>query len=58
MARNGLERDAVEKIIATQASRAKRLRAADIVIFNDQIKMDQLALEVAQAGRRFGLSSS
>ncbi len=58
MARNGLERNAVEKIIATQASRAKRLQAADIVIFNEQIKMDQLALEVAQAGRRFGLSSS
>ena len=57
MARSGLDRIAVEKIMATQASRATRLRAADVVIFNDQINLEQLASEVAQAGRRFGLSS-
>jgi dephospho-CoA kinase len=57
MARSGLERIAIEKIIASQASRAVRLRAADVVIFNDQIGLEQLAKEVAQAGRWFGLSS-
>ncbi len=57
MARNGLTRDAVEKIIASQALREVRLRAADAVIFNDQLDLDQLAHKVKQFGRRFGLSS-
>ena len=35
MARNGLARDMVEKIMATQASRQKRLSAADICLYND-----------------------
>ncbi len=57
MARSGLESIAVENIMTTQASRETRLRAADVVIFNDQINLEQLAFEVAQTGRRFGLSS-
>ena len=57
MMRSALDRVAIEKIIATQASRAMRLRAADAVIFNDQINLEQLASEVAQAWHRFGLSS-
>ena len=57
MARSGLTRDAVGKIIASQALREVRLRAADAVIFNDQLDLDQLADKVKQFGRRFGLSS-
>lgn len=36
MARNGLPRDAVQAIIAAQATRAARLAAADWVIYNDE----------------------
>ena len=36
MARNGLSREAVASIIATQASRAARLAAADWVLYNDE----------------------
>ena len=57
MARNGLTHDAVEKIMASQAPRELRLRAADAVVFNDQLNLDQLAHKVKQFGQRFGLSS-
>ena len=56
MARNQLPRTAVEKIIASQASRARRLRASDFVIFNADLSMAQLADEVDQLTRLFGLS--
>lgn len=36
MARNGLPRDAVQAIVAAQATRAARLAAADWVIYNDE----------------------
>lgn len=57
VARNGLTHDAVEKIMASQAPRAVRLRAADAVVFNDQLNLDQLAHKVKQFGLRIGLSS-
>ena len=57
MARNGLTREAVEKIIASQALREARLRVADAVVFNDQLDLGQLAHKVKQFGQRFGLSS-
>jgi dephospho-CoA kinase len=57
MARSGLERTAIERIMASQATRDTRLRGADIVIFNDQLTLDQLAGEVSQIAQRFGLSS-
>ena len=57
MARSGLTRDAVEKIMASQAPREVRLRAADAVVFNDQLDLLQLADKVKQFGLRFGLSS-
>ena len=57
MARSGLTRDAVEKIMASQAPREVRLRAADAVVFNDQLDLLQLADKVKQIGQRFGLSS-
>jgi dephospho-CoA kinase len=57
MARNQLARSDVEKIIASQASRAQRLAAADSVLFNVGLSLDQLADEVRQLAPRFGLSS-
>lgn len=57
MARSALPRDAVAKIIAAQASREQRLRAADLVIFNDQISLAQLEDEATQMAVRLGLSS-
>ncbi len=55
MARSSLSRPAVEGVMAAQAPRALRLGAADCVIFNDGITLDQLRSEVAQLAARFGL---
>ncbi|TAH10968.1 MAG: dephospho-CoA kinase [Curvibacter sp.] len=55
MQRNSLSRVQVEHIIAAQASRAQRLRAADVVMFNDGIFLDELALQVRQIAGQFGL---
>ena len=55
MARSGLARLAVERIIASQATREVRLHAADIVLFNGGDSMDRLAAEVEQVVHRFGL---
>lgn len=57
MARSALSRVDVEKIIASQASRPKRLRAADIVIFNADASLERIAAQVAQLAVRFRLSS-
>lgn len=57
MARDGLTREAVEKILATQAARVVRLRAADVVLFNHGLDLAQLAHKVEQIAARFGLSS-
>ena len=42
-------------IIAAQAPRAQRLAAADIVICNDGLSLEQLKQEVRQAAMSFGL---
>ena len=55
MARNGLKREDVEKIIAAQASRAQRLAAADICICNEGLSLQALARLVRQLAPRFGL---
>lgn len=55
LARCGLTRAAIEQIIASQASRAARLKAADMVIFNVGLTLDELAREVRQIAHRFGL---
>jgi dephospho-CoA kinase len=55
MARNGWHREAVEKIIAGQASRAQRLSAADICLHNDGLPLEALDAEVQQLAARFGL---
>ena len=56
MARSHLPREAIEKIIASQAGRERRLRAADTVIFNVDLSPEELAGEVHQISHRFGLS--
>jgi dephospho-CoA kinase len=54
-ARSGLPADEVQRIMAAQASREARLAAADIVICNEDLSLEQLRGEVAQAAHRFGL---
>ena len=53
--RSGLDAATVQRIIATQASRVQRLRAADIVVANSGGSMAQFADEIHQAAKRFGL---
>lgn len=55
VARSKLSRDAVERIVAAQASRLARLAAADLVIFNDGLAPAQLRSAVEQTARRIGL---
>ena len=55
VARSGLSEEAVRAILAVQASRAERLAAADLVICNEGLSLEQLAAEAAQAAERFGL---
>lgn len=57
MARSALPRDEVERIIASQAPRHMRLRAADIVLFNAGVSLTHVAAQVDQLAARFGLSS-
>jgi dephospho-CoA kinase len=56
MARSQLTRDAIEKIMTSQASRIRRLSAADTVIFNVGLTLNKLTDEVRQISHRFGLS--
>ena len=42
MARNGWDRETVQRVIVAQASRAKRLAAADWVIHNEGLSMEDL----------------
>lgn len=58
MARSQLTRDEVEKIMASQATRARRLGAADTIIYNVDLSLAELAHEVDQFAHRFGLSSN
>jgi len=53
--RNGLSRSTVQAILASQASRGSRLRAADIVLYNDELTLEQLDRQVRQLAQRFGL---
>lgn len=54
-ARSGLAPDAVRAIIASQAPRALRLAAADVVICNEGLSLAALADEVEQVVQSFGL---
>lgn len=53
--RSGLDAATVQRIIASQAPRIERLRAADIVVANSEDSRERLANDVAQAAERFGL---
>jgi dephospho-CoA kinase len=55
VARSGLAVADVETIISSQVSRPRRLAAADLVLLNDGISLQELAVQVAQIGRQFGL---
>ena len=54
-ARSGLPAAQVQHIIDSQASRAQRLKAADMVLCNDGISLTELASEVGQLATQFGL---
>jgi len=51
MARSGWTREAVEKVIAQQATRAARLSIADHVILNEELDLDELRQEVNKLWR-------
>ena len=55
VARSGLAPEAVRAIMAAQATRAQRLAAADIVICNDGLSLQELRDTVVQAASRLGL---
>jgi dephospho-CoA kinase len=55
IARSALKAEDVRAIMAAQASRAQRLAAADIVICNEGLTLDQLRDNVVQAARLLGL---
>lgn len=55
MARSGLKAEEVRAIMAAQASRNQRLAAADVVICNEGVTLEQLRDNVVQVGRRLGL---
>ncbi len=55
MQRSGLGQGDVERIIATQASRAQRLACADAVIFNEGISLVVLQAQVDAIAARFRL---
>ncbi len=44
-------REAVEKVIASQATRQQRLAAADLVIYNEGLTLGQLAAHIKQVAR-------
>ena len=48
-------REAVQKVMASQASRAQRRAAADACIYNEGLSLDALGLLVRQLSRHFGL---
>lgn len=53
--RNGLPKQEIDKILASQASRAERLACADCVLHNDGISLDCLRQNVYKIGLEFGL---
>lgn len=53
--RNGLSEEIVLSVISTQANRNDRLRAADIILFNDGCSLEQLATCVQAVASKIGL---
>lgn len=58
VARNGIKPSEVENIIASQAPRASRLKAADLVVCNGTASIEELQIQVNQIWQGFGLSST
>jgi len=58
MARSALSREEIERIIASQVPRGRRLRAADIVLFNAGESLAQVAAQVRELALRLRLSSA
>jgi dephospho-CoA kinase len=54
-ARSALDAAQVQAIMAAQAPRELRLEAADAVIFNDGLSLEELQAQVRWVGRTFGL---
>lgn len=46
--RSNWSAESVEKVIAAQATRAQRLAAADVVVYNDGLSLEQLLAQVEQ----------
>ncbi len=55
MQRNGWSREAVERVIASQAPRRLRLAAADVCLCNEGLDLPALDALVGQACKHFGL---
>lgn len=55
MARSGWTRSEVEKVIALQTTRRRRVAAADIVLYNQGLSIEELNAEVTQVASAFGL---
>lgn len=55
VARNGFAEQEIRKILQSQAPRAKRRAAADTVVFNDGISLDNLRHQVREISTQFGL---
>ena len=55
MQRSGWTQVMVENVIASQATRTQRLAAADLVIYNDELALDDLARQVRQILQRITL---
>ena len=53
--RSGWTPEAVQKVMAGQASRAQRRAAADVCLYNDGLPREALGLLVVQISRGFGL---
>ncbi len=54
-ARSGWDDPTIHAVMAQQASRARRLAAADIVLFNDEDELDRLHADIDRLSIRFGL---
>jgi dephospho-CoA kinase len=54
-ARNGWPDKTIRNVIGAQASRSRRIAAADAVVFNDQINLCQLRAEIEELSRWLGL---
>lgn len=55
MARSALDEPTVRRIIASQASRAERRKAADFVLFNEKLSIEQLDVAVGSIADIMGL---